>query len=69
MIVYIYYLCTVFAHKKKNEKGEALQTNLHPSLICTATPAFLDSTDRKLIYAKYKMTTQKNTKKSPELHH
>jgi hypothetical protein len=29
-IVFIYYLCIVFAHLKNNEKGEALQTNLQP---------------------------------------
>jgi hypothetical protein len=36
-----------------------------PSLICTATPAFLESTDRKWLYAKYKMTTQKKYKRKP----
>jgi hypothetical protein len=37
-----------------------------PSLICTATPAFPDSSDQKWIYAKYKMTHKKSTKESPE---
>ncbi len=38
-------------------------------LICTATPAFLDSTDQKWINAKYKITTKKSTKESPEPQH
>jgi hypothetical protein len=58
-------LCTVFAHFKSNEKDEALQTNLQLSLICTATPAFIDSTDWKRINAKFIMTTQKKHKKEP----
>ncbi len=33
--------------------------------ICTATPAFLCSTDRKWIYAKYTMQTQKKDKREP----
>ncbi len=37
----------------------------NPSLICTATPAFLDGTDRKWIYARYKMMTQKKYKREP----
>jgi ribonuclease PH len=36
-----------------------------PSPICTATPAFLYSTDRKWIIAKYKMKTQKKEKREP----
>jgi hypothetical protein len=36
-----------------------------PSLFCTGTPAFLDSTDWKWIYAKYKMMTHKKYKREP----
>jgi hypothetical protein len=36
-----------------------------PSLICTATPAFLDSNDLKWTYAKYKMKTKKKYKREP----
>jgi hypothetical protein len=54
------FTITYWRYKKtimKNVKG--CKPICSPSLICTATPAFLYSTDRKWIYAKYTMTTQK----------
>jgi hypothetical protein len=53
------YKITYWRYNRKNvQKGEVLLIICRPSPICTATPAFLCSTDRKWIYAKYTMTTQ-----------
>jgi hypothetical protein len=49
---------------KANKKGEAVQTICCASLICNTTPAFLDNTDRKWIYADCKKDTIKILKRA-----
>jgi hypothetical protein len=45
------------------KKAKLCKPIFSPSPTCTATPTFLASTDRKWIYAKYKMKTQKKYKR------
>jgi hypothetical protein len=53
-------ICDLTEREKSDRKeGEALQTTCRASLICTARMAFLDSIDRKEIYAEYKMMSRR----------
>jgi hypothetical protein len=64
--LFIFTACEQFLHiLKNNEKAKLCKPICSPTLICTITPDFLDSTDWRWIHAKYKITTQKKYKREP----